>query len=416
MSFDSAHQYKQVVSGDWNTISPIIMVLLWSIANQIIEGPGGLFLFFYLLFWLGLIIFTYNLRFNFWIKTLVIIAISMWPYNMMILPHLWKDIGLISFLIFAIGFIKLHLKTEKKYPIWIALVTLMIASMFRFESIVYISILQFYTILLILRSYQKQHNIILKTIGCVILVFVISILLSKTVIKLTGTKKVILWQTIALWDLSRVSVKVDRVLLPEFTIGEAMTVDELSTTTVPWTNTHLFSKTKSGINAGLLTPYKQEQYSILFKKWLSMMATYPIEYLTHRLEVTRELLRINESSNKPIDLYYSRMMYDFKDKFELNKSPLNKKITHGINSLLGNLVFKGWVYFVFLILVFILFSMTKRSRQSEFIKAISLSGISSVVILSFVSPSAEQRYLIWLFNSSIFILPLLLEKALYKQN
>ncbi len=410
MSSDSALQYKQVISGDWNTISPIIMVILWNITNEIVDGPGGLFVLFYFLFWLGLVLFTYNLKLNFWVKSLIFAVIALWPYNLMILPHLWKDVGLISFIVLSIGCVQLHLKTNKKHPLFIALLTLLIAALFRFESIVYIGVLQFYVILLIFRAYQQQRKIILKTVGSGFLVIIASVLISQAIVNITNSKKIILWQTIALWDLSRVSVKVDKVLLPDFCIGPDLSTQDLSNATVSWTNTQLFWKTKAGMNSGLDMPYKDSQYKVLFNKWLSMLAEYPLEYLTHRIEVINDLLRFDESSNKPIDLYFSRKISTYNNLFKLNNSQLNMEITKGIKSNLDNIVFKGWIYLLFLFVIFIYFVSKRKTNQSEFILILSLSGIFSIIILTFVAPSAEQRYLVWLINSSLLIMPLLLQK------
>ena len=376
---------------------------------------GGLFVLFYFIFWFGLNLFINNLKVNYLLKTLLFIIISLWPYNLMILPHLWKDVGLISFVVLAIGFIQLHLNTGKKQPLFVALILLILASLFRFESIIYIAIIEIYTIILLLKGYHQKRNFTLKTIGCSLSIIVFTLLISQSIIKLTGTKKIILWQTVALWDLSRVSVKVNHILLPDFCIGSNMSVDDLSNATVPWTNTQLFWKTKSGMNSGLIVPYKKQEYMILFNKWISMINNYPREYLTHRMEVANDLLRINESSNKPIDLYFSRKIHSFNESFELNDSNLNKKITDVIKSSLNTILFKGWVYFVFEFIIFIYVFLKRKAIEFEFVLVLSLSGILSVIVLTFVSPSAEQRYLIWLFNSTLLLPPLLIEKFLAKE-
>ncbi|MCF6288676.1 MAG: hypothetical protein L3J53_05490 [Proteobacteria bacterium] len=409
MSFDSATQYAQVRSGEWSTISPVIMVALWTFTDKIISGPGGLFLFFIIIFLLGILLFTKYLRVNYWVKIIITLSIVFWPFNLMILPHLWKDVGLIAFLCLSIGLIQTYLTTNKILTLYLALFLLLISSLFRFEAILYLNVLIFYVNILILRHFQ-QNNLQLKSSILTLIICVTIFFINNTLVNLSNSKKITLWPTIAIWDLASISIKVDKVLLPEFTKGVDMTVEDLSNAVYPWSNIPLMTKTKAGINVGVITPFTDIQYQELFKFWLGTIFNHPKEYLQHRLEVLHALLNLHASKNKPIDLYFSRKMHNYAQEFHLNDSLSNQKISQFIQANINFYIFQGWVYFIIGLLFIIFILISKKIKQHEFAFVLACSGCMSVAILFFISPSAEQRYLIWLVNSVLFVLALFFQK------
>lgn len=407
MSFDSAYQYSQVVSGEWNNISPIIMVSLWTLTDAIIPGPGGLYLLFQIIALLGLTLFMAQLRLNHWLKICLLLLIYFWPFNLMIMPHLWKDVGLMSFSFLALGCLQVY-KHHGRFSFFImALLALLVSSMFRFEAILYLSPVAFYLVLLLLRRHNKPTHFV-KLLLLTMAVIFTSMLATQAITKLTDSKKITLWQTVALWDMARVSVKINQQLLPAFTTGPGMTVKDLQRANVPWTNTHLFSKTKTGVNSGLGFPYTQQQNKGLFKAWLKMIQTHPLAYLSHRTEVAAELLRVNDSTQKPIDIFYTRNNQHFSDGHTFNNSKINTRIANWIDKHLNDFYFKGWMYLLLHAMVLLLV-LTKK--KSELAVALCCSGIMSMMALTLLAPSAEQRYLIWLINSSLLSLMLTLSKS-----
>jgi hypothetical protein len=406
MSHDSAYQYSQVVSGDWDNISPIVMVGLWTLTDAVIPGPGGLFLIFQVLSLAGLTLFVVCLKINHWLKAVLLLLIYFWPFNLMIMPHLWKDVGLMSLLFLALGFTNTYKRTGQSIFFILALSMLIMASMFRFESIFYLSPMAFYLLLLWFRNHGQSTHLA-KITSLTLLIILTSLISTQVITKLTDSKKVALWQTVALWDMARVSIKTEQLLLPEFTIGEGMTLDDLSRANTPWTNTHLFSKTRSGVNSGLGHPYTKQQNKLLFKAWFDMIKTFPGAYFSHRAEVSGELLRINDSQNKPIDIFYTRKQKYFSGGHTLNDSTVNLTITNWIDKHRNDFYFKGWFYISIQLMILFLLLTKRKSPGSEFVLAVVCSGLLSVLAHGIVAPSAEQRYLIWLVNSTLLATSLL---------
>ncbi|MCB1582138.1 MAG: hypothetical protein R3E90_05640 [Marinicella sp.] len=409
MSFDSAYQYSQVISGEWNNISPIVMVGLWTLTDAVIPGPGGLFLLFQILSLAGLTLFVFSLSINQWFKFILLFLIFFWPFNLMIMPHLWKDVGLMSLLFLAIGSLNTYRHNGRTISFVLALTALIIASMFRFESIFYLTPLIFYLLSLWFSHHNKSTNKA-KLTFLTSLVILTSLASTQVITKLSDSKKIALWQTVALWDMARVSIKVQQLLLPGFTTGEGMTLEDLSRANTSWTNTHLFSKTQSGVNSGLGYPYSNEQNKTLLNSWLNMILSYPVAYLSHRAEVSNELLRINDAEKKPVDIYYTRKQIYFSDGHTLNDSSINLTITKWVNKHLNDFYFMGWFYCLIQFVLLVVMFFRKQSANRMLIMALSSSGLLSVLALTFVAPSAEQRYLIWLVNSTLLASSLVLRQ------
>ncbi len=414
MSFDSAFQYSQVVSGEWNNISPIVMVFLWTLTDAIIPGPGGLFLLFQIIALTGLIIFVAHLNWNYWLKTVAIFLVFFWPYNLMIMPHLWKDVGLMSFLFLALGLIQIYKQSAKNRDLILATVTLIVASMFRFEAVFYLLPVVFYLVVLFCKHHNSNKHWLKASLFSVLFILA-SVTTTQLITHLSNSKKITLWQTVALWDLARVSVKTHEMLLPEFTTGKNITINELSEVDVTWTNLHVFTKTRAGVNAGLIDPYSHQQNKKLFKAWLGMIQNHPLAYLAHRTEVSAHLLRIKESPEQPIDFFYTRNNRDFPDGHTFNNNTINSHVTTWINKHLDYFYFKGWFYLSLQLLLLIYFLVTTNTSTKPMATALSCSGVLSVLVLLFASPSAEQRYLVWLVNSTLLTSLLFLEHLSQKK-
>ncbi len=186
--------------------------------------------------------------------------------------------------------------------------------------------------------------------------------------------------------------------MPDYTVGVGMAVDDLAQATHNWTNTSLFSSTKAGVNNGLYTPYTAQQYKDLLALWVSLPIKYPLSYAKHRLQLMRELMRINEDANKPQDLFWCNYIANYQERFPVNNSQLNVQVNRFLQRYKDSIVFKPWLYVIIAIAITIYVLRQRKIivQQRLAINLIACSGLSLVVML-FLAPAAEQRYLIILF-------------------
>ncbi len=400
MSWDSACHYQQLESGKWTTYQPVVILLLWKVTDAIIKGPGGFFLFF-----LSIYLFSLWLLSRFvqggWIRRVLILLSALLPVNVMLFPHIWKDIGLLVFTLLSIGFLVVFFDTHRRLILLASLVSLWIGVLFRFEAILYLWPLVFFQM-------QQWRNKVLAGMsvlhkrGCFIrnMLFVgifVALALSgnKLLVEMNHSHKVTLWPTVALWDIARVSVREGRQLLPPFAGGAGVTVEQLSQSTHNWTNTSLFSIIRSGLGK----PYTAEQYRKLFKQWVSLPFTYPSSYAKHRLRLGCDLLRLVETPNKPQSLFWINGICKYGERFPANRSELNEKVNQFLTTQKDNIYFKPWFYLLIATIVFVyILSQSRINSQQYLALYLIISSFLSVVVMSFLAPAAEQRYLIILFN------------------
>lgn len=393
MSYDSATHYSQVESGEWTTFQPVVFLLIWSITDVVIEGPGGMFLLLILVYTIGLGMMAYGLFDRCWQRSMLILVIMLAPFNIMLLPHIWKDIALMSFLMLSLGLF-VHASPQRHWLKACALISLGLAISFRFEAALYLWPL----VVLFLKPVQSHSEHWRKTGIKTGLFLVVVVLTNMALTKVNNAKKVTLWPTMALWDLAAVSIDSNENLLPDFTTGPGMTVDDLGQAFKPWSNVPLFTQTKAGINTGIDLPYTPEQYQTLFKAWLSLPFTHSQSYAAHRLRVLNELLRIKESDHKYKELYYVHRMVNHADRFLKNQSHLNRKIAHWLKNNTNAFYFKPWFY---LLLGLMAMPLLYRSRhsvkttpQTDLTHVLLTCAFLNVIVMLFLAPAGETRYVI----------------------
>jgi len=103
MSFDSAFQYWQVRTGEWSSIHPVIMQLHWWLTDQLIVGPGGLFVFYLCVFFVALYVMAIHSGLKTGAQVILILVMALLPYNLMIMPHVWKDVGMLVYALLGIA-------------------------------------------------------------------------------------------------------------------------------------------------------------------------------------------------------------------------------------------------------------------------------------------------------------------------
>lgn len=405
MSYDSAYHYQQLESTEWTTFQPVIILLFWKVTNGIVEGPGGLFALFLILYLTALWLLSRYIEGG-WQRKSLLLLLALQPVNIMIFPHIWKDIGLLVFTLLAIAFLVIFFTTQRRGALWASFASLWVAVLFRFEAILYLWPLVFFQV----QQYRLaaagntsasagKTRYQFRDALFVVLFAVIALFSNKALVELSNSKKVTLWPTIALWDLARVSVRENEQLLPPFTVGHNMTVADLAQATHNWTNTSLFSSTKAGVNNGLYTPYTKAQYRQLLKQWVLLPVSHPKSYFKHRLRLASDLIRIIESPNKPQDLFWTNKMIQYGDRFPANKTRLNQLTNDFLTHNKDSFYFKPWFYLLLAVTVLAYLVTAKPTTQQQRLAGhLIVSAFLSVAVLFFLAPAAEQRYLIILFN------------------
>ncbi len=401
MSHDSSVHYRQVLSGDWTTFQPVIFLALWKGTDVLLAGPGGLFLLFMLVFAVGLLLFLWGGQIKVWQKLLFLCLVMLAPINLMLLPHLWKDVALMAFLMLALGLFVQFNAVQKTWLKYATLISLACAISFRFEAVLYLWPLIFY----VLWQENDDSKFFWKSGGRSALFLATVFMFNGFITWVSDAKKITLWPTMALWDLAAVSIEINENLLPDFVTGPGMTVADLDQAFKPWSNVPLLSRTQAGIKTGIELPYKGDEYRTLKKAWLQLPFTQTSAYLKHRWRLFKELLRINETNDKPKELYYVHKVTGFQADFPKNNSKLNQKYSAWMKQNIDAFYFKPWFYLLLgaLACVVFVFRYKKAGQANGLFLCLSACAFLNVMVMLFLAPAAETRYLIVAMNFSLML-------------
>ncbi len=397
MSHDSAVHYQQIKSGQWTTYQPILFLILWWMTDLFIEGPGGIFLLLLITFFYGAYLYLQYQPIRAYKKMLGLFVIALFPFNVLLLPHVWKDIAVIAFVFLSLGFHCKSLKDKNLIANRFALLCYVMAVMCRFESVLYLWPLLWF-LLSGVKPKLKRSVMFIAIIGTVFLVNV-------GLEKISDSRKITLWPTIALWDMAAVSIVEERVLIPDFAVGDGMTISDLSQATMPWSNVPLFSSTKAGVFTGIEQPYSEAQYHQMMRQWIGLPFQYPVAYFNHRIRLLKELLRIVESAEKPKTLYYVHQMKNHEKQFIKNDTWLNDLVSIGVDRYIDSWLFKPWVYFMILIVVIpgLLYG-GRFSFSNPFNIPLLSCAILNVLVMWVLAPAAEIRYLLPALNFGLLLM------------
>lgn len=396
MSFDSGHHYKQLQSGEWTTFQPVIILWFWSFTDRIIAGPGGLFLLFLSIYILALGMIAYHMQGAVWTRILVLLT-ALLPVNIMIFPHIWKDIGLLVLVLFSVAWLLVYERRQHRLWLWFSIFSLWLGILFRFEAVLYLLPLLWLQMNKLSSSaepnrYGKKH--LWRIVSMVGIFCMLSLLGQKSLSHLSAAKQITLWPTIALWDIARVSVYEQEILLPTSIIDPKVTVEDIAKSSHNWTNTTLYANIYLPLSADEL------QHRQLLKLWLSLPFTYPESYFLHRWRLWNELLRFEEATDKPQELFWVNQMVGFEQQFKINQTALNQIINQQLTKHKDSFYFKPWFFLLLglLILVWIWSCGEPDNQQHRLAKQMIYCCLLLPCLLFFIAPAAEQRYLIVLFN------------------
>lgn len=417
MSHDAAFQYWQLRHQDYHSMSPLAMTLLWQGLNHWIPGPGGLFVVQLLLFWAGLWMLIHQLtRWSASKQALILLLCGLLPFNLLTLPHLWKDVLVLDALIWASALFIRAGSRPSGQTIWRLVASLCAASsvLFRIDAAIpaFILISLFWMLALRRRPHGSVPSVVRAAVSAIPLALLCLLLMLgvRTGLELaTGAQRAPLFPSVALWDLARVSVAEEKDLVPAFTHSNPqVNLETLARHVPPWSNVPVLTHQ---LRSGLWLGYTDQQRGQIRQAWISMLAHHSGAYLSHRLTVFGELLRWQDHPDKPDTVYQVRAMTPLRDNppHALNRTDLHRSMNRAIDALLETPLLKPWLYLMITLFGLSLSLGPMRKAAGAAPATILLaSGLLHALSMMVLAPSAEVRYLLWMVNASVLGLCVLL--------
>jgi hypothetical protein len=393
--FDSAYQLWQARTGTFSNITPVPMIWIWSLLLRVFGNPASLLCLNLAMFWTGLGLCFHVLRAPQSLKIAGILLAGLNPLALVQMAHLLSDAHMTAVMILGMGLIAQNLRSGSRAMLMAACILFIYAGTIRQNALAAIIPLG----PLALYAFQSREHIGKKAIlASMIVAGVVTAMAATTFDRLLATERHTVWPILALWDLAAISVATDQLLLPPFTHGEGLSVEELRETGAfnPISTTYLFSHSKSGINDGFDSPYSTEQQWKLAQAWWTAAREHPTAYLAHRAR-TASLL-FGRQSATPQGMPYFEARWSYADNPPLPEPWLASaqqqlyRLAHRLTST--------WLFsalpFVLVEAVALLLAWRRRTEPHAAL-AIGIASSALLYAASFLvlAPSAELRYLTW---------------------
>ena len=403
LSFDSAYQYWMARTSHFDGVSPTLYLLLFSLSESIFKSSYGMFLLNIMIYWTGLLIFSYVLKTAGFKKIFLVTLAGIWLPTFTLLGHIWTDTTLLAALTLASALLGLIVITRKRRYFFSMVILLVVAGSIRHNALLAVLPLFWLAWRSTFQATNRSHAV-LATLVFVFSVVALGQMLDRIFVKTTRA----VWPTIALWDLAGISVRVDELLLPEFAYQPGLTVQELRETNAytPYSNTPLYTLPHHWVRDGLGgKPYSRDEQIALASVWANSILAHPSAYLEHRATLALGLFG-RHNFELGGGLVYAFHIVSFKDNPPIiaNDSSLTKQVEKRIMRLRKSWIFSPLPYILIClgaILISRRFASHPLARASI---AIAASALFYVAPLAIIAPSAELRYCGWLFPAAFLSL------------
>ncbi|HMA30395.1 MAG TPA: hypothetical protein VKT00_01130 [Casimicrobiaceae bacterium] len=394
-SFDSAYQLWQARSHRFNDVSPVAMTALWSALLDVAHDPALLLGVNLTMFWTGIALCAAEVSDSTWLRAVLVVALGIGPLTLVEMAQLLSDAHLAAVMTLATGLAARSVGSVRRASAWGCMLLLVYAGCVRHNAVV--AIVPYGAMALRALRPTRSHDWRGMALGAVAL-GALSLVTGSALDRALAVERASVWPSIALWDLAAISVDRGTLLLPAFTHGAGLTVDELRRTGAfdPTSNTLLYQRAPSGVRDGLTDPYSSAERRVLGAAWLGAVLRYPGAYLRHRLRtawllvgrhrgdvqgsayvVARTAFRDNPPLPQPWALAAQARFYALANA--LTPSWLFAALPYLLSSALALTV--GWM---------------RRERPTAAL-ALTLASSALLYAATFVlfAPGAELRYLTW---------------------
>ena len=407
-TYDSAFQIWQARSGRFFNITPVPMLWVWSQLLRIFDNPASLLVLNLAMFWSGIALCLHALRAPIGFRVGALMVCGLNPLTLAQMAHLLSDAHMTAALILAVGLLAQAMRRRRAPLIWIAWILILHAGSIRQNALVAVIPVG---ILAVGAMRMPRALTVRSVLVAVVLTAVLTAAFGTALDRTLTVERRSLWPMLALWDLAAVSVATDELLLPSFTHGAGMSVEELRETRAfdPVSTTALFSRSRSGIGSGLDQPYSREQEQAIARAWWDAVTRHPGAYLAHRMQ-TMVLLTARQGGDRGgIGYYVGRARYRDNPLLPSAWFPDAQKDAYAVfASLSRTWMFAGLPYLLIHLIVVGVALLRRRSLDSGLALGISASALLYAASFFVLAPSAELRYLTWPIVTAPLALALLI--------
>ncbi len=396
MSVDSTFQYKESLTGHYNSWHPVIMAWWWGKLNLINSGPGILLIQNQACYWLGLYLLSMTLHRRIGYLAVAVLIAGAAPQVLLVTAQIWKDVVYSSLMILAIG-ITVNSVENKLFslPRLISLILIMSLACGCKTNGIPVAL-----VIMAWWFYYDENCIgVIRKIFFYIASNVIIISLPIIIVSTLNVTKTSPLQYIQSYDLLGMSIAQGEILLPEY-IVQKVGINEGNMGAFYWvgSNNFMFYNTK----AGNLTSTSNDEIHALSNKWVQEIKKHPLTYLQLRFNTFNELLRVG-SGNPAWVVQEGSVENPWGIKFTSNKA--SSIYIDSIKAI--PYIYLPWIY----LLIAIISTLAFIIINNEIKRTGLLLGTSCLIFAAphfFITPASDYRYLHFSILCSIVQLIILL--------
>ena len=403
LSSDGVAMYRQVIDGDWDNTKPVAMRHLWWLTDQVICGPGGIFLLQVVAYWGGIFLIIGNLTVGPVLRALLNLCVGFFPPLYGLLPHVSTSSQLMVASLLGLGLVlRAHSRSSPRLAMT-AMPFLFYAGMLRHESLLgVIPVLYMASLVL----FPKRSWV--TTLALTILVAG-----SAQLVNRIGSRQVDIWAQLLMWDLAAISIASGEMLLPSEVLvrpEQDHNLERLEEHFSPMSVIGLFWADQEFAK---FNPTRDANRRLL-GTWLSTVASHPREYLAHRLNVFVRIFSLN--GRTPWQPFFGASVENdatahcggwLRNRYQSNAG--NAAVRQVLRRLAYRPIYHVWVYLLLNLGVFAVSFYVKHPHARN-ARLVATSGLFAAAPLPWILPSVQLRFTLWVIAAAL-IASLLLASA-----
>ncbi|MEZ5546115.1 MAG: hypothetical protein R3F10_13145 [Lysobacteraceae bacterium] len=277
VSYDVLSQLDQARLGVIDDVSPPAAALLFQLGERLLGGTAAVYLLNALLFWGGCALLWRALRLS---TGAAIVAMLLALPLLLLLPHVWTDLHLLSVLAMFTGIVA-TLRQQEGLPralLWLLAFGLLgWATWVRHNAILAVLPLAW----LLLPPAMKPGKARRLATWLAMAVVLVG-LRSLSVVAVDHRTSV--WAVTPMWDLQALSITSGEMLFPAGFVGPDMTVAELRSVFSENTGVPLF-EAPGGVRNPTVERFTADTSATLLRAWGRALLEHPSDWIRHRLRV-----------------------------------------------------------------------------------------------------------------------------------